>query len=75
MNNFCVVWTRETSLLEIATMDEATNINRGAFLDDVPGKPAIATHLTEEQARQFIRSYAAVMAARSQKRLASEVQP
>jgi hypothetical protein len=69
MNNCCVLWSREACRLEIATMDEATNINRGAFLDDAPGKPVIATHLTEDQARQFIRGYAAVMAARSQDRV------
>jgi hypothetical protein len=64
MNNCCVLWSRETNRLHIATHDEAANLNMVSFLDNRPALAVIRERCTEEDARRFVRSYAALMATR-----------
>ncbi len=70
MNTLCVAWSRETNRLSMLSHDDLMNLNLAAFLEDRPGLVAIKTWCSEawcgeDDARRFIKAYAALMARRS----------
>lgn len=69
---YCVLWDRERNRLEMAPLDTLLQLNNASFLDDRPARALLRTSMTEEQARVFIRGYAALMARRSIARIDAE---
>jgi hypothetical protein len=68
----CVCWDRERNRLELCTLDALLQENCNAFLDDKPARALIRTRMTEDQAKQFIKGHAALMAKRSLAKLEAE---